>query len=459
MSKYPFSDYPDRLWDYEYKIDPVQDIITKIQQYQTLFNNGQYEEAIQFLNNNPQIRQATIRASDFNKLADGIKSLQEFYLVEARNVLQQLMQYKGLWNSSVLYREGDFVYNTQSNDTQYGYICIQNIPDDNEGIALDNTNYWCKVTVKGDPGLGLSLKYDYQQDEKYVPDDVIIYNNLMWRCVKECTNIKPDDDANNYDSNTNTGVYWVVLNYFTGDTMRITAADETSIKDYIDSMKDYVDTVLSEKVFPIGSIYTLSELSGDLKSYYDAWKNSTDPTGNTKKSYYIQFMQTLQNYPNKVLGFGEWELIEEKFLLASGVEDLDIDGSLSITNPNTVFFGQEGGSKNAVNVSHTHYPYLATTEYEGKGETAGVKTNWGFATYERATNDSDLVARRFVKSTGGEQNTGTETNRYVFAGRAKGTGQQNSGLHWAQKLSSAGESGTNKNMPPYVGVYMWKRIA
>lgn len=109
------------------------------------------------------------------------------------------------------------------------------------------------------------------------------------------------------------------------------------------------------------------------------------------------YMSINDTNPASFLG-GTWERIKDRFLLSAG---------------ETYSAGSEGGSADAVVVSHTHR----------------------------------IVARYYT--TAGSDETGASIGKIS-------QGDQ----YWEHNsISTEGESGKGKNMPPYLAVYMWKRIA
>lgn len=118
---------------------------------------------------------------------------------------------------------------------------------------------------------------------------------------------------------------------------------------------------------------------------------------------------------------GTWERIQDRFLVATG----------SYFN-----LGQTGGSKDAVVVSHTH-----TQDSHSHGYTEGYKV-WG--TKSGSTEDGDKI--------GG-------TAKY-YAATADKDYKWLAGTGSAQPtINSSGVDGTDKNLPPYFAVNMWKRTA
>jgi len=125
--------------------------------------------------------------------------------------------------------------------------------------------------------------------------------------------------------------------------------------------------------------------------------------------------------PATVLGFGTWSAIEGKVL--AGYQSGDSDFGTA---------GGTGGQKDAVVVSHTH-----TMDSQGSHQ--------------------HTTASGRAASTAGSQ-TGFY---YGLQGGASGTFSATTdaqGSH-SHTNSTEGESGTGKNLQPYVTVHMWRRTA
>lgn len=115
--------------------------------------------------------------------------------------------------------------------------------------------------------------------------------------------------------------------------------------------------------------------------------------------------------PSVLFGFGVWEKIEDKFLLGCGTNYAN---------------GSTGGSADSVVVSHSHKPNAAG-EY--------------IVTSEENTANNTKVA-------------------YSASGNRWVDGQPSqSHFHHRTNTNTVGEDGTNKNMPPYLAVNIWKRTA
>ena len=129
------------------------------------------------------------------------------------------------------------------------------------------------------------------------------------------------------------------------------------------------------------------------------------------------YMSVNNTNPSTFFG-GTWEQIQDKFLLASG---------------STYSAGTTGGSANAVVVSHSHDPSNGT--------------DYGFMSYQQGGS----VTRTKVNVSSG--------SRYAILGKSGASSTDASGLNFSATTDTQGISGTGKNMPPYLAVYVWKRIA
>ena len=128
--------------------------------------------------------------------------------------------------------------------------------------------------------------------------------------------------------------------------------------------------------------------------------------------------------PSSLLGFGTWVAFGE--------------GRMVLGESSSYSAGSTGGSKDAIVVSHTH---TGTTSSNG-GHSHNYAGGEYSGSYDYGTNMS-------------VNNLGTATG-----GRANNYDTSSVSDHTHSfTTSSSGSSGTDKNMPPYIVVYMWKRTA
>ena len=127
------------------------------------------------------------------------------------------------------------------------------------------------------------------------------------------------------------------------------------------------------------------------------------------------YSATVATNPGTLLGFGTWT--------AFGA------GRVMVGNGGGFSAGATGGSADAITVSHTH-----TATSTDSGHTHGISpAPW---------------------TTGGGRVSGSA---YEFGGQVGAT--QSSTANITTTVASAGSSGTNANLQPYIVVYMWERTA
>ena len=139
------------------------------------------------------------------------------------------------------------------------------------------------------------------------------------------------------------------------------------------------------------------------------------------------YMSASPTDPGELFG-GTWEQLEDRFLLgASHLDPEDETYTPKYAN------GDVDGSPDAIVVSHTH------TMGTGGGHTHTVTTYYN----QDAASGS---AKNRAASGGANNNTN-------ISKIASGTGTH------SHTINSEGSSGTDANMPPYLVVFMWKRIS
>ena len=155
---------------------------------------------------------------------------------------------------------------------------------------------------------------------------------------------------------------------------------------------------------------------------------------------------------------GEW--VEwGKGKVIAGVDEEDPDFNES---------EKEGGSKDAIVVSHTHTQNSHTHTFTGASHSHGVGTISAASAGAHAHNIYVMGATSSSSGYYAAVTSGTSSSGYVVSGGAhthsgSGTSAAASpgGTNTATTATNnaAGESGTGKNLQPYITCYMWKRVA
>ena len=172
---------------------------------------------------------------------------------------------------------------------------------------------------------------------------------------------------------------------------------------------DQIDTILERIVnliYPIGSIYTSL--------------NSTNPSA---------------------LFGGTWQQIEGKFLL--GCDSSHTSGSTG------------GEAEHILTTNETP----AHTHSRGTMDIAGMVRCYSEYNKGNSSFDSNAVSGAFYFRTGTDTEYGTTTNMSSGSNDAIRNVRFQASRNWTGATSSVGEGAAHNNMPPYLAVYMWQRIA
>jgi hypothetical protein len=169
-------------------------------------------------------------------------------------------------------------------------------------------------------------------------------------------------------------------------------------------------TAVLEAVYPVGSIYT----------------NATNATN-----------------PNTLLGFGTW--------VAFGAGRVPV----GFNSADTLFNAAEktGGSKDAIVVSHTH-------TFSATSGAAGSHTHGAWANETGSASDPRGWGSSVARSVTAHANTSSGYRTTLAGAGVDGLSTAPNHAHTVSgTTASAGSSGTNANIQPYITVYMWKRTA
>lgn len=153
------------------------------------------------------------------------------------------------------------------------------------------------------------------------------------------------------------------------------------------------------------------------------------------------YMSVNSTSPRTLFG-GTWERIQNTFLLASGSNYAN---------------GSTGGSADAVVVSHTHTQNAHNHAQNGHIHGTSSSENNKFLIYSGTNIAINSTGRRWTSGDGSvfyvyEQSGDGGIGESTKTGSTAATNQSATATN-----QSTGVSGTGKNMPPYLAVYVWKR--
>lgn len=207
--------------------------------------------------------------------------------------------------------------------------------------------------------------------------------------------------------------------------------------------------------------------------HMDEWLDIVYPVG----SIYMSINST---NPNTLFG-GSWQRITGKFLLSA------TDGGATGTNVNSRADVAPGASGGTATHSHTN-PNTGTNNGNtgaSTGNTGGTKltaAQSGVPAHQHAP--SSVTTRRFVlatasPSTDAASNIGGSGNKYPYitgsntwesvSGTQPNTAQNAASAHshslgghthtLGNHSHTQGNTGSSNNMPPFLSVYVWKRVS
>lgn len=152
------------------------------------------------------------------------------------------------------------------------------------------------------------------------------------------------------------------------------------------------------------------------------------------------YMSVNDTHPSVLFG-GTWERIQDRFLLGAG---------------STYSNGETGGSADAVVVKHNHTQNSHNHTQNSHGHLPSGGDSRRFMSSPNGCGWSELA---------GANPSGS--GYYILASNSSSHNVYNEGIGNTTATNQAatatnketGEDGTGKNMPPYLAVYMWQRIA
>lgn len=157
-------------------------------QFATLWANGNYQDALDLLQNSGQLDTKAFLAEIMLKIGASLSAIEGYYYSDFEAALQlDLNEFneaisefrnKGDWNSTTAYKVGNVViYNNEA------YICIESNTNQLPTIAT----YWVLLGLVGETGvfgIDVNLKYQWRSTAQYVTNDVVVYGDTIWAALQ-----------------------------------------------------------------------------------------------------------------------------------------------------------------------------------------------------------------------------------------------------------------------------------
>ena len=199
-----FTTFPDDIQSFVTMLNMSVEDGAAVTGYQRAMQAGNNTLARQYYSQITNANQKFIDATKMNTLMDTCVALQNFYLTDIQPYIDNLQttwtgrinqfNYVGDYSASKLYAVNNFVTYTASG-VRNVYICVKVPPI---GTAPTNTAYWRKLSIQGlqgPSGENLSFRYAWDSGEVYYPEDVVVYDNVVWGCLVQNSNKTPQSGS------------------------------------------------------------------------------------------------------------------------------------------------------------------------------------------------------------------------------------------------------------------------
>ena len=178
-------------------------------QLQNLFATGNYQLAINILNQNPQLDTKAYVANVINQIVTGVSWLESQYDNKTTVYMSQLAtQYQTLidqfinkanWSAQGVYDQFNFV--------EYNNLVYMALQDDVPvGTEPTDTTYWLELGLRGEqgvPGVNTTMKFSWDNTVTYQPNDIVVYDGNMYVALLTNTGVNP--------SGANASQYWMLF--------------------------------------------------------------------------------------------------------------------------------------------------------------------------------------------------------------------------------------------------------
>ena len=199
-----FTTFPEQVQTFVTMLNMTIADAPAVKGYQQAMEAGNNALAQQYYSQITNADQKFIDATKMNRLMDTCVALQNFYLTDIQPYVDNLQttwtdrvdqfNYVGDYSASTLYAVNNFVTYTASG-VRNVYICVKVPPI---GTAPTNTTYWRVLSIRGlqgPSGENLSFRYAWDSGEVYYPQDVVVYDNVVWGCLVQNSNKTPQSGS------------------------------------------------------------------------------------------------------------------------------------------------------------------------------------------------------------------------------------------------------------------------
>lgn len=190
--------FPDATDAFIYFKDPDERSNAMLTEYQLLISNKQFAAAATFLSNYPELEPYIVNADRLNHLLHAVMAIEQYYMSDVRSQIMEIVDYMDAWNEATAYGKFDVVTYTVGNNVMAFMGIVDDIP---VGTEPTNKEYWIQLTLKGakgDPGISLSGRGNWDPTVVYAVDNWVAHNGTIWASSTENINSEPHDQSEDW---------------------------------------------------------------------------------------------------------------------------------------------------------------------------------------------------------------------------------------------------------------------
>lgn len=191
--------FPSAIDDFQPMIDPDPASSALINQYYSYMDVNDTTGATNFINQHPELKRMIFNAVQFNRLRDGVISIERYYLNDVQQYIVEFIKPRGNFNISQRYTKGDIVFFEQNGGIEAFMAVEIDIPI---GTLPTNRQYFYPVTLRGEQGasgIGLAWRGVWLQTAQYYKDDCVVYDNIVWASKEDNQGQKPYEGSGYWD--------------------------------------------------------------------------------------------------------------------------------------------------------------------------------------------------------------------------------------------------------------------
>lgn len=192
---------PNSFPYWRYQDIQIPDVALRTQ-FEANMKTGNFAEALRILRaNKNQLQGKSFVAETINTIINSLILVESQYedgsnafLSDLANKFNEMiteLRNRGEFDSNIKYVPYNFV--TYNNEI---YMCYDSPP---VGTLPTNENYWLLLNLDGDygaPGTDLTMKFNWDKDTSYVPNDLVVYDNIIYAALSQNINTVPPDNPN-----------------------------------------------------------------------------------------------------------------------------------------------------------------------------------------------------------------------------------------------------------------------